>query len=108
LEGRERSTRAIKDDAAIAVRVCPQCFSADKSGKPICVHCGHVYPIAGRKLTEVEGELKEIKSVNPKRREQGQAQSIEALTELAVMRGYSNPRKWAEYVYKGRMAKRRA
>jgi DNA repair protein RadD len=108
LEGRERSTRATKDDAALAVRVCPQCFSADKSGKPACVHCGHVYPIAGRKLTEVEGELKEIKAVNPKRREQGQAQSVEALTELAVMRGYSNPRKWAEYVYKGRMAKRRA
>ncbi len=109
LQGRERSTRGSKSDEVVSVRVCPNCFSADKAGKPACVHCGHVYPIAGRKLTEVEGELQEVKkAASPERREQGRAQSIEALMQLAIMRNYKNPRAWAEHVFNGRMAKRRA
>lgn len=109
LEGRERSSRAGKKDDVVSVRVCPNCFSADKAGKPACVHCGHVYPIVGRKLTEVEGELQEVKkAASPERREQGRAQSIEALMQLAIMRNYKNPRAWAEHVFNGRMAKRRA
>lgn len=78
----------------------------------MCGHCGYMFPIAGRKVTEVDGELQEVVSAaraahKAARQEQGRAGSIEALTEIGKMRGYRNPRAWAEHVLRGRQQKGR-
>lgn len=106
LAGRERARRNQASDS-ISVRVCPQCFSAQPSGPPSCKHCGHIFPIAARKVEEVEGELEEVTASRVARKEQGSARSIEALIELGKLRGYRDPLSWANHVYRGRMAKRR-
>lgn len=108
LEGRERAARGSKGEAVLSVRVCTQCFSAQPSGAPSCKHCGHVFPIQARKVEEVEGELQEVLASRKARKEQGSARSIEALIEIGKLRGYRDPLAWANYVYRGRMAKGRA
>ena len=55
-----------------------------------------------RELKVVEGELKELAVT--KRREQGTAQSLDDLRQLAKQRGYKPG--WAERVYQSRLAKR--
>lgn len=107
LEGRERASRRGGSEAVVSVRVCTQCFSAQPSGLPACKHCGMVFPVQARKVEEVEGELQEVTASRKARQEQGSARSIEALIQLGTMRGYRNPRAWAEAVYKGRQAKGR-
>jgi hypothetical protein len=55
-----------------------------------------------RKLKQVDGELQELALTS--RREQGSAQSLDDLRQLAQQRGYK--RGWAERVYQARLAKR--
>lgn len=106
LEGRERKARGT-GEANISVRVCTQCFSAQPSGLPNCKHCGFAFPIAARKVEEVEGELQEVTASRKARQEQGSARSIEELIEIGKMRNYRDPIAWANYVYRGRQAKGR-
>jgi hypothetical protein len=55
-----------------------------------------------RELKQVDGELVEVQ--RQQRREQGTAQSLDDLRQLAQQRGYK--RGWAERVYEARLAKR--
>jgi hypothetical protein len=56
-----------------------------------------------RELQQVEGELVELQRQQAKR-EQGTAQSLDDLRQLAQQRGYK--RGWAERVYQARLLKR--
>jgi superfamily II DNA or RNA helicase len=111
LEGRERSTRRTADHQSVFVRVCPQCFGAEPSGRPKCSQCGFVYPVQSRQIAKVDGELQEVKPTDPavraRKGEQAKASDLEALTELGKMRGYKNPRGWAMHVIAARAAKRK-
>jgi hypothetical protein len=60
-------------------------------------------PRETRELKVVEGELQEL-TTRQRKREQGSAQSLEDLRQLAQQRGYK--RGWAERVYQARLAKR--
>jgi len=110
LEGSERARRGSKDRLPTSVRVCPKCFSAQRSGGYACQGCGHVFKVKGRTLQEKDGELKEVTEVKKflaqKRKEQASSQSLESLTELGRQRGYRDPRKWAMFVLSGRQKKR--
>ena len=105
LEG-ERKTR--DREAAPSVKVCPRCFSTSLSTARVCAECGHVFaPTERRELQTVEGELVELAAAaRERKREQGSAQSLEDLRQLAQQRGYK--RGWAERVYQARLAKRQA
>lgn len=105
LAGRERSTGRDADRAPQGVRVCPQCFSADRGGVPVCRQCGHVFAAKPRTVEHVDGQLQEITSRAQARREQGHARSLEALIEIGKMRRYKNPHAWAQHVLRGRAAK---
>lgn len=107
LEGVERSKRRTADEPVISVRVCPNCFGAEKAGRPACSNCGTPYPIAARKIAEVEGELEEVQATE-RRKEQGRATDLAALTELGKMRGYKSPHMWAQHVLQGRKRKGKA
>jgi hypothetical protein len=68
----------------------------------ICRECGHEFaPQEARELKVVDGELVELQAV-AKRREQGNAQSLQDLIALGHQRGYKNPTAWAKHVLAGR------
>jgi superfamily II DNA or RNA helicase len=91
-------------EAAPSVKVCPQCFATSMSAAQVCRECGHVFaPQETRELQQVEGELVEVQR-QQQRRQQGTAQSLDDLRQLAQQRGYK--RGWAERVYQARLAKR--
>ena len=90
-------------EAAPSVKVCPACFAAMPSQARQCVECGHEFQPEHRELRQVDGELVEV-AMRARRREQGNAQTLEALREVAQQRGYK--RGWAERVYQARLAKR--
>jgi Uma2 family endonuclease len=70
----------------------------------VCRECGHVFaPQERRELQQVDGELVEM-AARQRKREQGSAQSLDDLRQLAQQRGYK--RGWAERVYQARLAKR--
>ena len=99
LEGLAKRDRS----AAPSVKVCPQCFAAMASQAKQCLECGHRFAPEARELQRVDGELVEV-AMRAKRREQGGAQSLDDLRQLAQQRGYK--RGWAERVYQARLAKR--
>jgi hypothetical protein len=56
-------------------------------------------------LKQVDGQLVEIAmAATQRKREQGKAQSLDDLRQLAQQRGYK--RGWAERIYQVRLAKR--
>jgi superfamily II DNA or RNA helicase len=88
---------------APSVKVCPACFAAMASQARQCGECGHEFAPEVRELKVVEGELVEMQA-QQRKREQGGAQSLDDLRQLAQQRGYK--RGWAERVYQARLAKR--
>lgn len=112
LDGREERRTRTKAERPVSVRICSVCFSASRAGVSVCGSCGHPFPVQARKVASVDGELQEITAariLTPEQRrakqEQGAAQSLQALIDLARMRGYKAPERWAQYVYEGRQAK---
>jgi superfamily II DNA or RNA helicase len=99
LEGLAKRDR----EAAPSVKVCPQCFAAMASQAKQCGECGHTFAAEARELQQVEGELVEVQRQQA-RREQGSAQTLEQLRQIAQQRHYK--RGWAERVYQARLAKR--
>jgi len=98
------------------VRVCPKCFSVHDP-MPKCPNmdflgtgepCGHVYKAKERQIDQVEGDLiemtpemeAEMAQKKAKRVEQGRAQTLEQLLEVAKIRGHKPS--WAHHVYNAR------
>jgi flagellar biosynthesis/type III secretory pathway protein FliH len=93
-------------EQAPSVKVCPVCFATSPSAAQVCRECGHVFaPQEQRELKQIDGQLVEIAmAATQRKREQGKAQSLDDLRQLAQQRGYK--RGWAERVYQARLAKR--
>ena len=90
-------------EASPSVKVCPRCFSTAASLAQVCGECGHQFAAERRELKVVEGELKELAVT--RKREQGTAQSLEALISVGQQRGYKNPVAWAKHVMYARSLK---
>jgi superfamily II DNA or RNA helicase len=106
LEPREWTLDGLKkrdQEKAPSVKVCPQCFAAMASQARQCLECGHAFAPEVRELQQVNGELVEMVA-RQRRRQQGTAQTLDDLRQLAQQRGYK--RGWAERVYQARLAKR--
>lgn len=90
------------------VRVCKQCFAALSAQTKVCPECGYEFPAKPREIEQRGGELREITAEDIARRytrrEQGRAESLEALRDLGRRKGYRAG--WAERVWAARMAKR--
>jgi len=92
-------------EKTIPVRQCGQCYMVHRPS-PQCPSCGYVYPVAGRTIEEVEGELIEVTRdqlqavAKQERKVQGMADSYEALLELERRKGAS--RGWADHVWASR------
>ena len=106
LEPREWTLEGLKKqdrEKAPSVKVCPVCFAANPTGAAYCIECRHQFRAEARELQQVDGELVEL-AARQRRREQGSAQSLDDLRQLAQQRGFK--RGWAERVYQARLAKR--
>jgi len=101
LDDREKRKRAAP--AEVSVRTCTECFFVYRPASS-CPQCGHAPPVQVRQIEQVEGTLTEVRKIEPraKFREQGKANSLDALIELGRARGYKNPRFWAEKVWASR------
>ena len=113
LKGREVfKGKKKKDEDAPKIRQCPMCFFVQDSALDTCGSCGHVFEKQGRKVEQVDGELKELtredkialakERARQAKQEQSKAQSFEQLVQLGKMRGYKQPEAWARYVFNGR------
>lgn len=107
LEGEQKGKR----EKCTSVKVCPKCFAAMSAQASQCEECGHRFAAESRReLTTVAGTLQELKveaarerdQKKRRKREQGQAQSLEDLVELGRSRGYKNPIWWARKVMAAR------
>ncbi|TIT90369.1 MAG: ATP-dependent helicase [Mesorhizobium sp.] len=108
LEGRKKAAREE------SVLTCPRCFCSHDLA-PKCPDCGWVYPVkereaigGGRAIGEVDGELEEVDQEAVRRarkQEQGRAQTLDDLINLATARGYKSPAKWAAHIFTARQAK---
>lgn len=110
LDGKKaREKKENGDQGGPAARQCPNCFHLHPP-RPKCPSCHYVYPVAGRQIDEIAGDLAEVDPTELRRarmQEQAQTKSIDGLVELARKRGYKNPEKWAGYVWTSREAKQR-
>ena len=107
LEGEQKGKR----EKCTSVKVCPKCFAAMSAQASQCEECGHRFAAESRReLTTVAGTLQELRveaarernQKKQRKREQGQAQSLEELVELGRSRGYKNPIWWARKVVAAR------
>lgn len=109
LEARPKKKRGGKGEAEPRlVRDCPACEATHSLALAACPACGHEYQPMGRQVEEVAVELKEVSKEEMQRQrkvEQGRAQSLDQLIELARARGYKSPEKWASHVYTSRLQK---
>ncbi|HET9109101.1 MAG TPA: helicase-related protein, partial [Steroidobacteraceae bacterium] len=98
-----------KRKPGVGVRFCASCFRALPAQAKTCSECGYEFPAKPREIEQREGELAEVTpemiAKRAERREQGQAQSLEALMEIARRKGYRP--EWAQRVLAGRLAKQR-
>ena len=98
-----------KRKRAASVRICGACFCALPAQAKTCSECGYEFPAKPREIEQRDGELAEVTpemlARRAERREQGRAQSLEALLEIARRKGYRP--EWAHRVMAGRLAKQR-
>ena len=112
LQGRakRRKSAITSDEPDVQVKQCPTCYSVHRPA-PCCPRCGFEYPVQGRTPEEVEGELQEIarrEASKERKREQGQAETLEDLIRVAKLRGYKHPEHWAKHVFQARQKKHEA
>lgn len=105
----KQKAKQAHDDDLGPVKICENCFAANRSFNLFCENCGHKFEIKPRKqLEQVDGDLSEINKDEFRaklKKDQGQAKTLEQLIELGKSRGYKNPGAWARHVLKGRMRK---
>jgi DNA repair protein RadD len=101
LEGRPKRAR----EAAVSVRICPDCFAAMPSGTAICPACGVQQVIKQREIVTADGDLQLItRKPEHKPRPSAGAKTYEDLLRVEKERGYKPG--WAKHVMAYRLARR--
>lgn len=106
---KKKAGKAKPKDDPVDVIQCKQCFGVFAPAD-ICPHCGAPVEVRSRKLDVVDGELQEITQDmaeamrKQKRREVGQARTLDDLRKIEAQRGYTPG--WADHVFKSRTGKK--
>jgi superfamily II DNA or RNA helicase len=98
------------NDKVVSVRTCTACFAVHKP-TPTCPMCGHVYPVMGRAVKHVDGDLVETRrdgEAEAETAEDMMQKKFRVLASVARKRGYNNPTQWAFNVICGQEASRLA
>lgn len=94
-----------KGEPEIIVRQCGSCYKCYQGTNRICPYCQHDNGKTRREIAQDKKiELLKIESIEKlnKKREQGMADSFEALVELGKQRNYKNPAFWARQIMRSR------
>lgn len=103
-----------KKPAVGSPRTCTYCWAQTPAGRPKCKICRRPFPVNGRVIAQVDGELtlkdhehrQEIIAKRDSRKEQGMAKTLEALQALGKMRyGEDKGIRWAQYIWNSRLKK---
>ena len=108
LDGREKHS---DNGKGITVKICSQCFGAQRPGSKVCRYCGHEFEVESRQVEQKDGELSEIDVMQLRRERlisQGRCQTLDELIAEGKRRGYKRPFFWAKYVMNARQAKKLA
>lgn len=108
LEGRVKERK--KTDGC-PVKQCPKCYAVLAASVGACKWCGWAFVSVAREMEQVEGELAEVDleaQRTQRKQEQAKTRNLEDLIRLGQLRGYKNPAKWAEHVWRARAAKQAA
>lgn len=92
---------------APCIRTCETCFAAFAPA-PQCPVCGTPSKLSTREIKQQAGELQELARdavARSRRRDQGQAQTLQQLIHLGQQRGMKNPVAWAKHVHYARQGK---
>lgn len=112
LDGEREELKKRKERREIdKIVICSKCYAANFRGREKCFLCGASLPKKDREVEQVAGELEKISAeqlavIRKKkyaRMEQGKADSLQALQELAKKRGFKPG--WAKHVWKARQQK---
>lgn len=111
LAGRPKGRRKKADEEPdLSVTQCLSCFHVFRSGPDACPSCGEPLPKKGRaELEVVEGELEKIdldQIRRERKREQGQARTLEGLVALGLRRGLKKPAEWAAITFCARSGRK--
>lgn len=107
LDGRDKRKKKAGEDGP-AVRQCDRCYAVSPVFARACRECGFVFQVQARKVEVVDGDLAEVDVVAARRerkREEAQANSLDALLKLAEARGYKPG--WAHHRWAARQARAR-
>lgn len=101
LKGRDKKRRKTVE-REVEMRQCEKCWFCHEPA-PKCPNCGYVYPVQGRTIDEVEGELVEVEAIERKhkRMEVGRARTRAELERIAKERGYAPGWVWKQMQVKG-------
>ena len=113
LSGRPKRKRGKQAERISPLKKCGNCYH-DHEPAPRCPMCGFEYPVTGREIEQVAGELKEltpeeVERLRAKRwKENRTAQSLDELIALGKARGYKNPVFWAKKYFESKQQRSRA
>ena len=98
LEAKEKKKRGDTEKTE-PTRQCPECFYVERPS-PKCGNCGFEYPVMGREIKTVEGELVEVTDIAKRNKPQeigvvARQSGLKGLLEYAKQEGYKNPSAWA-------------
>lgn len=99
LEAREKRVKSDSEKTE-PTRMCGMCYFVHRPS-PTCPSCGNVYPVIGREIDQVEGDLVEITDIKKKTNKKqdigiiARRDGVKGLIQYAQGNGYSNPRGFA-------------
>lgn len=111
LEGSKKTKRKKDDEEPdVFVQQCKKCFHIFRTGVDKCPKCGSVVELKPRaELKVVEGDLEKVdieKQRKERKREQGQARTLEDLIKIGIARKLSKPAPWAAITLAARQGRK--
>jgi len=102
LEDRPKKKKGAPSE--VSVKQCPECYRVHVP-EPECPSCGYVYPVTGREVEYVDGELEvvDLDAIRAKKKDELKAaRTLEDLIALGRSRKYKHPAAWAGHIIKQR------
>lgn len=109
LEGEEKKRKKkTEEEPTVKVKQCPTCFAMHAPATK-CPHCGHIYEVEAKEVSQVDGELRELSAEDKlhikamRNKEASKARSYEELVKLGEKFGYKPG--WAKHKWEARQKK---